>query len=60
VCCSKGSACQSGSEGESHVLQYLLTAEQNKAPSLRFSFSAHNTKTEIDKLIDILVDYVKS
>ena len=60
VCCSKGSACQSGSEGESHVLQYLLTAEQNKAPSLRFSFSANNTKTEIDKLIDILVDYAKS
>ena len=60
VCCSKGSACQSGSEGGSHVLQNLLTAEQNKAPSLRFSFSAHNTKKEIDKLIAILVDYVKS
>ena len=60
VCCSKGSACQSGSEGVSHVLQYLLTAEQNKVPSLRFSFSAHNTKTEIDKLIDILVSYAKS
>jgi cysteine desulfurase len=60
VCCSKGSACQSGSEGGSHVLQNLLTAEQNKVPSLRFSFSAHNTKKEIDKLVDILVDYVKS
>jgi len=60
VCCSKGSACQSGSEGGSHVLQNLLTAEQNKAPSLRFSFSAHNTKKEIDKLIAVLVDYVKS
>jgi cysteine desulfurase len=60
ICCSKGSACQSGSEGGSHVLQSLLTAEQNKAPSLRFSFSAHNTKKEIDKLIAILVDYVKS
>jgi cysteine desulfurase len=60
VCCSKGSACQSGSEGGSHVLQNLLTAEQNKVPSLRFSFSAHNTKKEIDKLVDILVGYVKS
>jgi cysteine desulfurase len=60
VCCSKGSACQSGSEGGSHVLQNLLTAEQNKVPSLRFSFSAHNTKKEIDKLVDIIVGYVKS
>jgi cysteine desulfurase len=60
VCCSKGSACQSGSEGGSHVLQNLLTAEQNKLPSLRFSFSAHNTKKEIDKLVNILVGYIKS
>jgi cysteine desulfurase len=60
VCCSKGSACQSGSDVGSHVLQTLLTSEQNRAPSLRFSFSPNNTKKEIDKLIDILVDYVKS
>ena len=60
ICCSKGSACQSGSEGDSHVLKNLLTDEQNKAPSLRFSFSAHNTKAEVDKLIEILVGYTKS
>jgi cysteine desulfurase len=60
VCCSKGSACQSGSDLGSHVLQTLLTSEQNRAPSLRFSFSPNNSKKEIDKLIDILVDYVKS
>ena len=60
VCCSKGSACQSGSDVGSHVLQTLLTSEQNRAPSLRFSFSPNNTKKEIDKLVDILVDYVKS
>ena len=60
ICCSKGSACQSGSDSGSHVLQTLLTSDQNKLPSLRFSFSANNTKKEIDKLIAILVDYVKS
>lgn len=60
ICCSKGSACQSGSEVDSHVLKNLLTDEQNKAPSLRFSFSAHNTKAEVDKLIEILVGYAKS
>ena len=60
ICCSKGSACQSGSEGDSHVLKNLLTDEQNKAPSLRFSFSAHNTKAEVDRLIEILAGYAKS
>lgn len=60
VCCSKGSACQSGSESGSHVLHALLTPEENKLPSLRFSFSAHNTKAEIDKLLDILLSYATS
>jgi cysteine desulfurase len=60
ICCSKGSACQSGSDSGSHVLQTLLTSDQNKLPSLRFSFSAHNTKKEIDKLIHALVNYSKS
>jgi cysteine sulfinate desulfinase/cysteine desulfurase-like protein len=41
-------------------LQTLLTSDQNKLPSLRFSFSAHNTKKEIDKLIHALVNYSKS
>ena len=60
ICCSKGSACQSGSELGSHVLNTLLTKEENKSPSLRFSFSAHNSKEEIDKLVDVLVAYVNS
>ena len=60
ICCSKGSACQSGSDSGSHVLQTLLTSVQNKLPSLRFSFSVHNTKKEIDKLIHALVNYSKS
>lgn len=60
ICCSKGSACQSGSEMGSHVLQTLLTTEQNKEPSLRFSFSAYNTTDEIDRLITTLVYYINS
>lgn len=54
VACSKGSACQSGSVQNSHVLSAFLTEEQLKIPSLRFSFSQFNTKEEIDKLIEIL------
>ncbi|MDG1822798.1 MAG: cysteine desulfurase family protein [Flavobacteriaceae bacterium] len=60
ICCSKGSACQSGSETGSHVLQHLLTPEENKRPSLRFSFSIQNTKSEIDTLVKTLVDYANS
>lgn len=60
ICCSKGSACQSGSESGSHVLNILLTKEENKYPSLRFSFSAHNTTAEIDKLVDVLEAYANS
>lgn len=60
ICCSKGSACQSGSETGSHVLQHLLTTEENKRPSLRFSFSIYNTTVEIDAMVKSLVDYANS
>jgi cysteine desulfurase len=60
ICCSKGSACQSGSETGSHVLQHLLTEEENKFPSIRLSFSTHNTKAEIDTIVTTLKDYIDS
>lgn len=60
ICCSKGSACQSGSDSGSHVLEQLLTPEERKLPSLRLSFSTHNTKAEIDTLVHALVVYANS
>lgn len=60
ICCSKGSACQSGSDTGSHVLKSLLTPNENKFPSLRFSFSAFNTKAEVDRLVAVLQDYINS
>ncbi|MDO4229939.1 MAG: cysteine desulfurase family protein [Capnocytophaga sp.] len=54
VACSKGSACQSGSVQNSHVLSAFLSEEHLKIPSLRFSFSCLNTKEEIDKIVSIL------
>ncbi|MEM8929057.1 MAG: cysteine desulfurase, partial [Bacteroidota bacterium] len=57
IACSKGSACQSGSTGGSHVLQELLTEDELKKPSLRFSFSKYNTKEELDYTISILKDF---
>ena len=59
VAVSGGSACQSGSNKGSHVLNTILPeAEQNKT-SVRFSFSKYNTKEEIDRIIEILKDLIK-
>jgi cysteine desulfurase len=54
IACSKGSACQSGSYKGSHVLAEILSDEDLKKPSLRFSFSIYNTKKEVDKVINVL------
>jgi cysteine desulfurase len=54
IACSKGSACQSGSIQTSHVLAELLNETDLQKPSIRFSFSAYNTKEELDYVVDIL------
>src|SRR5690606_28102475 len=58
IACSKGSACQSGSEGGSHVLNAILSEEDLKKPSIRFSFSSFNTKEEIDYVVDVLAEFI--
>ncbi|WP_298480664.1 cysteine desulfurase family protein [uncultured Maribacter sp.] len=58
VACSKGSACQSGSDLGSHVLTQVLSVENLKKPSLRFSFSKYNTTKEIDYAIAVLKEFV--
>ena len=58
IACSKGSACQSGSDTGSHVLSNVLSEEQNKFVSLRFSFSIYNTIKEIDYVITQLKELI--
>lgn len=60
IACSKGSACQSGSATGSHVLQQILSDEELKKPSLRFSFSKYNTKEELDYTISVLKEFSES
>lgn len=57
IACSKGSACQSGSDQGSHVLREILPDEELKKPSLRFSFSIYNTLEEIDYVIGVLKEF---
>jgi cysteine desulfurase len=53
ICASGGSACSSGAQQGSHVIQALNKA--NTMATVRFSFSKHNTKAEIDKVVATLV-----
>ena len=59
IACSKGSACQSGSDKKSHVLAELLNEDELQKPSLRFSFSIYNTTLEIDYVINVLKTFVE-
>lgn len=60
IACSKGSACQSGSELGSHVLEHILDEEQQAMPSIRISFSKFNTQKEVDRLVEVLLEYANS
>ncbi len=60
IACSRGSACQSGSNEGSHVLQEILSEENLRKPSLRFSFSKYNTKEELDYVTDVLKEFLEN
>ncbi len=60
IACSKGSACQSGSDQGSHVLNEILSGEELEKPSLRFSFSMYNTKEELDYTVQVLKEFAAS
>lgn len=59
IACSKGSACQSGSNQNSHVLTEILSTDDLQKPSIRFSFSIYNTKEEINYVVAILKEFVE-
>lgn len=52
ICASGGSACSSGANVGSHVIR-AINNDPNRA-TIRFSFSKHNTKEEIDALVSKL------
>jgi len=59
IAASGGSACQSGSNKGSHVLNAILSESDAQNTSVRFSFSKYNTKDEIDYVIKVLKEIVK-
>ena len=52
VCASGGSACSSGAQTRSHVMEALGVAPDRTA--IRFSLGSHNTEEEMDRVVEIL------
>ncbi len=52
ICASGGSACTSGADAGSHVIR-AINNNPNQV-TVRFSFSKHNTKAEVDLVVDKL------
>ncbi len=53
ICASGGSACTSGADAGSHVIR-AINNNPNQV-TVRFSFSRHNTKSEVDAVIEKLI-----
>ncbi|HMP87108.1 MAG TPA: cysteine desulfurase family protein [Lacibacter sp.] len=56
ICASGGSACTSGAQQGSHVIQ-AINSNPNQVP-VRFSFSKYNTKAEVDTVVARLTDLI--
>lgn len=54
ICVSGGSACSSGANSVSHVIQALYGSKGTELVPIRFSFSKHNTKEEVDIVLEKL------
>jgi len=49
ICASGGSACTSGAQQGSHVIRAIYPGSERT--TVRFSFSRHNTKKEVDEVV---------
>ena len=59
ICCSSGSACNSGEPNPSHVLTAIGLDSDMAKSSLRTTFGEFNTRAEVDYLMQNLIDCVK-
>jgi cysteine desulfurase len=51
ICVSGGSACTSGANSVSHVIKAIYNGHAADMVPVRFSFSRHNTKEEVDTVM---------
>jgi cysteine desulfurase len=60
ICASSGSACTSGSLDPSHVLKAMHVPFTAMHGSVRFSLSRYTTDAEVDTVIDVFPEIVRS
>lgn len=58
ICVSGGSACTSGASSVSHVIKALHNGKSESLVPIRFSFCKHNTKEEVDAVIEKLKELI--
>lgn len=59
IAASSGSACTSGSLEPSHVTKAMGYGDMEAHGAIRFSLGIHNTKEEVDKLMEVLPGIVE-
>jgi cysteine desulfurase len=59
IAASTGSACSAKKQKQSHVLEAMGFSYEEITGSLRLSLGLHNTKDEVDRVVDILSSVVK-
>ncbi len=58
ICVSGGSACTSGANSVSHVIAALYDGQAASMVPIRFSFCRHNTREEVDIVVNKLKELV--
>jgi cysteine desulfurase len=58
ICVSGGSACTSGANSVSHVIKAINEGKSTDVVPIRFSFCKHNTKEEVDTVIEKLKELI--
>jgi cysteine desulfurase len=58
ICVSGGSACTSGANSVSHVIKAIHNGHSADMVPIRFSFSRHNSREEVDTVIKRLIELV--
>jgi cysteine desulfurase len=58
VCCSSGSACNTGAATPSHVLRAMGTPDELATSAVRFSFSRDNELADVERVAELMPEIV--
>jgi len=59
ICCSSGSACNTGTTSYSHVLRAMGVSPDSARSAIRFSFSHDNTTEDVDRVVAVMPEIVQ-